>query len=127
MTISITVQKAAKQPYRIFMKDNEPFAIAGIWSLWKDSDKQDIHTFSIITTAANTLINPIHHRMPVIINPKDKALWLDCSQPIDKVQNLLTAYPSDQMQTYKISTLVNSPRNDNEQIIKPLDPEPSSV
>jgi putative SOS response-associated peptidase YedK len=59
------------------------------------------------------LMQPIHERMPVIIPPNQYDLWLDrgCQDP-DKLAKLLRPYPSQDMIVYRVSTLVNDPKND---------------
>jgi len=62
------------------MKDDRPFAIAGLWEQWRGGEGQDAHlleTCTIITTEANELSRPIHDRMPVILDIEDYGLWLD--------------------------------------------------
>ncbi len=56
-----------KIPHRVSMRDDEPFAFAGIWEVWKTPDGEDVKSFSIITTEPNELMKPLHNRMPVII------------------------------------------------------------
>ncbi|MCH7803290.1 MAG: SOS response-associated peptidase [Acidobacteria bacterium] len=108
-----------KVPHRISMRDHEPFAFAGIWEVWKTPDGEDIQTFSIITTEPNELMKPLHHRMPVIVKQENEEKWL---QEIDvsEAQKMLEPYPFEDLEAYPISTLVNSPRNNSEDIIKPL-------
>ncbi len=98
-----------KTPYRIMRKDSGFFAFAGIYDQWKD-----ITTCSIITTEPNELLKKIHIRMPVILNKEDEGRWLE--KP-DK--GLLKPYPAEGMKMYEISSLVNKPENDSEEIMKP--------
>ncbi len=102
-----------KIPTRIVMKDRCLFALAGIWDIWKKPDGGELRSFAIITTAANDLMKAIHDRMPVILAKQDWDTWLDpkCID-IPKLTGLLRSYPSDEMETYEVSTAVNSPRND---------------
>ena len=58
---------SGKRPMRIAMRSGQPFAFAGIWSIWNDPEGNRIPTCAIITTSANELLRPIHHRMPVIL------------------------------------------------------------
>jgi putative SOS response-associated peptidase YedK len=58
-----------KQPYFISLKDKEPFGFAGLWEEWDNPEGKTVESFSIITTDANELMEPIHHRMPVIFRP----------------------------------------------------------
>jgi putative SOS response-associated peptidase YedK len=76
---------------------------------------------TIITGEPNELVAPIHNRMPVILRPEKFALWLG-EEPADP-PTLMAAwepYPADQMRAYSISTRVNSPRNDDAEIMKEL-------
>ena len=65
-----------KQPFLIHMKDDRPFAFAGLWEHWKRED-QEIESCLIIVTEANDVLKPIHDRMPVILSPEDYDVWLD--------------------------------------------------
>lgn len=68
-----------KTPYFIHRKDEEPFAFAGLWAEWqeKSTDTPPIQTCTIITTSANELMEPLHHRMPVILPPDAREEWLN--------------------------------------------------
>ena len=55
--------------------------------------------------------------MPVIVAPSEWARWIgDEPDPRD----LLKPYPSELMTMWPISTRVNSPRNDDPEILDPL-------
>ena len=111
--------KGAGVPYFIRLKSGEPFAFAGLWDRW-DKGEEPLQTFTIITTDNNELIRPIHNRMPVILHQKDEAVWLDPElRDPEKLLTLLKPYPSDEMEMYEVSTIVNSPKNDVPECIKP--------
>jgi putative SOS response-associated peptidase YedK len=55
----------------------EPFAFAGLWDLWRDSEGQILYTFTIITTVPNALLRSIHNRMPVIFDRLSAKQWLE--------------------------------------------------
>jgi len=75
-----------------------------------------------MTTAANEVLEPIHHRMPVILEEDEEATWLDPDlTDADMVTALLKPYPSDMMHTYRVSTIVNTPRNDTPGCLAPVD------
>ena len=98
-----------RKPMRIIMESGEPFAFAGLWAMWRDSEGNRIPSCTVITTEANDLLRPIHHRMPVILPREMEEFWLDRDvQDVAVLENVLTAYPSELMQTYQVSTLVNS-------------------
>jgi putative SOS response-associated peptidase YedK len=106
-----------KTPYRIFLKNDEPFAFAGIWDTWGEGEKQ-FYSFSIITTTPNKLMAAIHDRMPVIIEPEDESKWLQESTPMNYVLAMLRSYPEEKMEMYPIGNLVNSPGNNTAEVIK---------
>ena len=108
-----------KRPYRITMKNNDPFALAGIWDVWITPEGEELRSFSIITTEPNDLMKDLHNRMPVILKRENEDRWLQDIDP-SEAQEMLEPYPGDDLQAYPVSTLINSPRNDTEAIIKPL-------
>lgn len=103
-----------KQPYFIGLQDDErPFAFAGLYERWESPDGDTIYTCTIVTTAANDLVAPIHDRMPVILAPQEYARWIDPGfSEIDGLQAMLDPYPAAEMIMYPVSSLVNSPKND---------------
>ena len=106
------------RPMRIVMRSAEPFAFAGLWSVWRNPDGNRISSCAIITTAANELLKPIHDRMPVILPRELEGLWLDRS--IDDpgaLCSVLTPYVGVRMEAYEVSTLVNSAANDGPEVI----------
>ncbi len=109
---------ARRVPYRVVMKDEHPFALAGICDYWKDNKGNELKSFSIITTDANRLIAKIHDRMPVILSRKDEKVWLDPDLDIIQALKMLRPYPAKEMKMYPVSTLVNNPKNDLPQVIK---------
>src|SRR3972149_8083207 len=113
--------KKNKLPFRFVLKTKEPFAFAGLWDAWKTPEGEMFLTFTIITTNANELMEPIHDRMPVILHEKDEGVWLDPQlNDTDKLSTLLKPYPSKEMEAYKVSTFVNSPKNNSPKCIEPV-------
>lgn len=111
-----------KQPVRIHMKDERPFAIAGLWEHWQSPDGSEIESCTLLTTGPNDLLKPIHNRMPVILAKEDFDLWLDPgAQHPGEVQPLLRPFTSDKMTFYPVSTHVNNPRNEDPTCIAPLE------
>jgi len=106
--------KGGKQPYAIAMKDGSPFGIAGIWENWKDPKGEWVRTFAVLTTSANELVGRIHDRMPAILKPENYHRWLGADpDPGD----LLLPFPSEPMKIWPISPRVNSPDNDDEDLL----------
>jgi putative SOS response-associated peptidase YedK len=104
----------AKQPYAIAMRERQPFALAGLWENWKEpASGQWVRTFSILTTAPNALVAPLHDRMPVILAPADYDRWLgEEPDPAD----LIRPYAGD-MAAWPVSPRVNKADNDDAAIL----------
>lgn len=100
-----------KQPYRIMLENEQLFAFAGLWERWEGED-ETVHSFTIITTEANDLIQDIHNRMPVILPPDTEKEWINNRADADHLRSLLQPYKSEEMRAYPVSTLVNNPQND---------------
>jgi putative SOS response-associated peptidase YedK len=108
-----------KQPLYIRRKDGQPFAFAGLWEEW-EREGEVIEFCVIITTEANDLVSEFHDRMPVILNSSNYDLWLDPSvQDPEVLEPLLRPYPSDEMEVYSVSRLVNDPRNEDPKCVEP--------
>lgn len=110
-----------KQPYRILRQDNQPLALAGLWEIWTSPSGNLLHSCTIITVPANSLLEPIHDRMPAILSQEETDLWLDplLQNPLDLI-SLLKPYPDGELHMYPVSNLVNSPQNNTPQVIAPL-------
>lgn len=109
-----------KAPVWITLKDQPMFCFAGLWENWKDPAGKLLQTFTIITTNANELLTPVHTRMPVILHEQDFDRWLDPhTDDSAALAALLQPFPSGAMHYREVSTLVNSPRNDDPRCIEP--------
>lgn len=113
----------AKQPFRIGFRGGKPFVFAGLWETWtapEDAENvgETVETYTIVTTDANAKLAPIHHRMPVIVDPADFDRWLTGSPA--EAANVIRAFPPDEMAFYRVSTRVNNVRNDDAGCIAPL-------
>jgi putative SOS response-associated peptidase YedK len=107
-----------KQPWRITLEGGVPFAFAGLWDDWLGADGSEVESCTIVTTDAAPSIAEIHHRMPVILDPADFDMWLRGTT--DEAQALLQPYRGT-LAAYRISTRVNSVRNDDEAILEPVE------
>jgi putative SOS response-associated peptidase YedK len=110
-----------KIPYYIYSKSEIPISMAGLWEGRKDKEGNTIHTFTIITTEANSALEELHHRMPVIIPPDKRALWLD-HQNTDpgELSSLLKPYDAGALTFHEVSRFVNSPKNNAPECIAPV-------
>lgn len=110
----------SKQPYYIRLRDDRPFAMAGLWERWIPPETgEPVETCTIITTDANELTRPIHDRMPVMLHAADYGLWLDPQmQNPDPLRRLLRPFDAHAMRADPVDTYVNSPRNDDPRCIE---------
>ena len=110
-----------KQPFYIRMRDSSPFAFAGLWEHWKGPDDTGIDSCTLLTTDPNDLLRPLHHRMPVILDPQDYDLWLDPGiQESERLQPLLRPYASEELMAFPVSTRVNNPAYDAPECLEPV-------
>ena len=108
-----------RQPMFIHMRDDRPFALAGLWESWEGADHSALDSCTILTTEANDIVRPIHDRMPVIVAPEDYGRWLDPAvQQPGPILPLLRPYPSAPMEAYPVSTWVNSPTRDEPRCVE---------
>src|SRR5262249_36732077 len=102
------------------LKSDRPFGLAGLWERW-DKGEKPVESCTVLTTEANELMQPIHERMPVIVPADQYDVWLDPRfQDSEKVGMLLRPYPSQDMLAYRVSTLVNNPKNDVPECVESL-------
>ncbi|QYY36966.1 SOS response-associated peptidase [Ruficoccus sp. ZRK36] len=107
-----------KQPWYVSPADGGLLALAGLWDHWGSPDGSEIESCSILTTNANDWMQPLHHRMPVLIQEKDFARWLDTSlERASDVEDLLRPPPEDALVRHPVSETVNSARNDGPELL----------
>jgi putative SOS response-associated peptidase YedK len=115
-------EEGVRQPYRIVRPDGQPLILAGLWSGWRDpSDGSIRHTFTIVTTRANSWIAELHDRMPVVLGPQAWPRWLDthAADP-GEFQAMLVPAENEPLDVYPVVRLVNNVRNDGPELIAPL-------
>ena len=113
-----------KIPYRIILPDTPIFTTAGLWESWKDGSGKEIFSFTVITQKPNTIMSSIHDRMPAILNPEQERLWIDNALSATEAISLIEPYPSKLMHAYKVSPRVGNVRNNDAQLIDPIDSPP---
>jgi putative SOS response-associated peptidase YedK len=111
----------AKIPYVFKLKNDDMFSFAGLFDAWTSKNNEEIKSFAIITTSPNSLIEEVHNRMPVILHKNDYNSWLNPDETnAEKLISFLKPFPSAEMISYRISTLVNKPINDNSSILEKI-------
>jgi putative SOS response-associated peptidase YedK len=105
-----------KIPHYISLASGDPFGLAGLWESWTDKQSgESLQTTTLITTAANDFMQPLHHRMPVILQTEAANEWLSGSKDFlqDAAQN------APQLRAWPVSRRVNNARNQGEELIEP--------
>jgi putative SOS response-associated peptidase YedK len=106
-----------KQPFAIARADGQPMVFAGLWEGWRGADGSVMRTFTIVTTNANTILRPLHERMPVVLEAADWPTWLGENEA-DPAELLRPS--AAEFRTWRIGTAVNSVRNDSAALLEPV-------
>jgi putative SOS response-associated peptidase YedK len=113
-------ERPRKEPYFIHRSDGQQLAVAGIW-VGDPMDPVGGATFAVITTSANATVQPVHDRMPAILERSDWAVWLDPSNDdVGGLLSLLIPAEPGVVEMWRVSTAVNSARNDGPELVRPL-------
>lgn len=119
--LRVEEDRSAKQPMFIPLTSGEPMGMASPWGNWREPDGNWLRTFTIVTGEPNELVASIHNRMPVILRPESLGFRLGEAPADDEaLRAAYDPYPADKMRAYPISTRVNSPRNDDPEILREL-------
>jgi len=101
-------------PFFMHRVDARPFAMAGIWETHRSADGVEVSTFAVLTASANTLMAPIHHRMPVVVEREHRERWLDVSLcKRELLEDLLQPPEPEGYEIFQVSEKVNSVANDS--------------
>ena len=109
-----------KQPYYIGLKEEEAFALAGLFDTWTNRVTGELlKTFTVITTQANSMMELIHNtkkRMPVIIGRDDERIWIDPKLPLEKTLSFLKPFDDKRMFAEEIDKTLfkRAKKNDSE-------------
>lgn len=110
----------SKQPYYFQLKDEAPFAFAGLWDRWQHEDVSII-SCSIITIRPNELLATIHDRMPAILPPESQDAWLRNYTEPAELKRLLIPFPASAMKSYPVSQQVNHALAEDAQLVEPIE------
>jgi putative SOS response-associated peptidase YedK len=108
-----------KQPFHITRGDGAVFAFAGLWSIWHGSGDSTLRTCTILTTAANSAIAPLHDRMPIILEREAEAAWLDVATPPEVLSEILTGLGPAGTALLAVGPAVNDARYDGPECLAP--------
>lgn len=129
-----TGEERGKQPYRVALEGDRPFAMAGLWERWTPKTQQTgladfggggeaadgpnrgpMEAFTVLTTEPNEVVEPLHHRMAVVLSREDERRWLRGREVS------FDPAPSEPFRSYPVSTAVNDPANDDPELVRPLE------
>lgn len=116
------VGKKTSIPYRVITNDQELFSFAGIWEEFEDTDGNELHTFSIITTPSNAMVATLQERMPAILTKDMEKIWLDVHSTESDLMKVLVAYPTEKMSNYPVSARINNANTNVPSLITPTPP-----
>jgi putative SOS response-associated peptidase YedK len=116
------ISKKGQVPYRFFAQDNALFSFAGLWDEFEDTSGTLVHTFTIITTPANSLVEGYADHMPVILDAEKEKIWLSQQSSQEDLLQVLAPWPANKMGAFAVSPRVNDTANDVPSLIKPAPP-----
>jgi putative SOS response-associated peptidase YedK len=114
------IDAKTKHPFAFALKSGEPYAFAGLWDRWLGKDNEALETFTILTTDPNELMEPVHNRMPVILEPKDYERWLVPETKDRPPVDLLRPYPAARMRAWPVGDRVGNVRNNDAELLEPV-------
>lgn len=113
---------ATRQPIWFHRPDGKLLLFAGLYESWPETHDNWQRTFTIITTTPNSVVSPVHDRMPVILNGDDVDYWLDPrEEDAEALKALLAPAPDDLLAKLSVSQRANSVRNDDPACLEPAE------
>jgi putative SOS response-associated peptidase YedK len=97
-------EKGPSKPYRFQFLEKKPFAIAGLWELWRSPEGDELKSCTLITTEANSLVAAVHPRMPVILSSEECWQWIEGSDPAS-LQAMLKPFPAERMASFSVGQM----------------------
>ena len=124
--VLVPAARPPRQPYLVRRRDGAPLAFAGLWEIWRDETIPDpdapdawVRSCTIVTTRANALLEPIHHRMPVVLDAHVWDEWLDpATDDLASLTAMLEPAPDEWFDVYPVSSRVNSPDNNDAELVQ---------
>ncbi|MFZ4783840.1 MAG: SOS response-associated peptidase [Flavobacteriales bacterium] len=110
------------KPYCVYMRNGErPFAMAGIWDQWVNTNTGEIiRSFAIVTTAANSVLRKLgHHRSPLILDKGMDKVWLDIKTPLSEITALMRTPLAEWMNAYPVDPAMKNPRAIGMELLRP--------
>ena len=116
----------SKQPWRFRRTDPDFLLFAGLWESWSSpTEAAPLESFTVITTVPNSVVAPIHDRMPACLDREAAALWLEPSSPVELLQTLLRPSPEAGWSAHRVNPIVGQARIDDPRCIEAFAEQPS--
>jgi putative SOS response-associated peptidase YedK len=117
-------EKKRKIPHLIRRRDRTPFAMAGLWSRWRDREGEELWSTTVIVKDADEWYSQFHDRMAVLLAPESYEQWLDPDRTKGQRELLNNSayHKNEELEFYPISTLVNNSRNDSPELLVEVTP-----
>ena len=109
-----------KQPFLLRLEGGAPFGFAGLWDRCRSAAGEVLETFTILTTVANELVEPIHNRMPVILGRQDREDWLACGAEQQGLRRVCEPCEASSMEVIPVSRYVNNISHDSLECLRPI-------
>ena len=110
-----------KVPWRFVRQDGKEILFAGLWESWKPPGTEvALETFTILTTTPNAVAEPVHDRMPVILDVAGAARWLQAKATKQELLALCVPAPDDLLRRYMVNPVVGNIRNQGPECVQPL-------
>ena len=116
------VGKKTNIPYRFVFKSAEIFSFPALWEEFEDTDGHEIQTFTIFTLPADSVVNTIQERMPVILQREAEKIWLDKNSEEDRLLQILSTSATAGMNYYPVSPKISEISIDVPSLITPTPP-----
>ncbi|PAU95336.1 hypothetical protein CK503_03840 [Aliifodinibius salipaludis] len=108
-------------PFYIRLLSNQLTAIGGVYSVWESSAGRDVYSCAMLTTEANTLVQPVDDRMPILVHPDDQVQWLgDEELSESELEEVMNGYTMTELAVNRVSEDVNDPENNSPELIQPI-------
>jgi len=116
-----TDESGNKQPYFFRLKEGHEMALAGLWESWQSPEGPVLQSCTILVGSANPVVGEFHDRMATILPDAHIEDWLNPRENTDYLLSLLAQpYAEKELEAIKVSTRVNSVRNQTEEVLQPV-------